>query len=571
MPSRSVVLRLLSGLAVIVAILLLTLVAWWSTLPLRDAVIERAHRETQLEALSLAEQLSAVARSSISSLNAIAMSIEERGGPREFSAAELRAALRREAGDEVGTQAMFVVDADGKIAASVGLAETLEGRSVLGRPTIAYHFEHPTELGIRVGRAHYSELTGGWILPISRIIASPEGKMLGVASVAINLSHMRELYEQMENLREASFSIVSRGGEVIFRFPFVERAIGLQLSGVQAYTARTGTYEAVSQIDGITRILSYRQLDDLQAVMLVGFPRDQVLAAWRNVARERTIWTASSLSLLAVLCGAGWLAYQGHRRQLRTIRTAHETRERELREEAETIERFSVALSQQVSKPLSHLRGLLESGIDGDADQRTDAQRDVLASTIKMEGLAQDLRALALARNTPLKRQDLDVTSLARAIARSQRAAEPGRTVDIRIQEQMYATADADLLKVLLTHLVGNAWKFTRGTRQAAITIGAHAGLNETIFHVRDNGPGFDPADAHWLFKPFRRLANAAAFEGHGIGLATAKRIVELHGGRIWASGRRDKGAAFFFTLQPALAISSRSYQDACRELRNLG
>ena len=93
MPSRSVVLRLLSGLAVIVAILLLTLVAWWSTLPLRDAVIERAHRETQLEALSLAEQLSAVARSSISSLNAVAMSIEERGGLGEFTTAELRAVL----------------------------------------------------------------------------------------------------------------------------------------------------------------------------------------------------------------------------------------------------------------------------------------------------------------------------------------------------------------------------------------------------------------------------------------------------------------------------------------------
>jgi len=82
MPSRPAVLRLLTGLAVIATIGLLTLVAWWSTLPLRDAVIERAHRETQLEALSLSEQLSAVARSAISSLNAVTQSIQERGGPR---------------------------------------------------------------------------------------------------------------------------------------------------------------------------------------------------------------------------------------------------------------------------------------------------------------------------------------------------------------------------------------------------------------------------------------------------------------------------------------------------------
>ncbi|MDM0066530.1 ATP-binding protein [Variovorax sp. J31P207] len=572
MPSRSAVLRLLTGLAVIAAILLLTLVAWWSTLPLRDAVIERAHRETQLEALSLSEQLSAVARSAISSLNAITQSVQERGGPRQLPTAALRAELQREAGDEVGTQAMFVVDADGKVVASVGLPESHEGRSLLDRPTIAYHFQHPTEVALHVGRAHYSELTGGWILPISRIIASPEGKMLGVVSVAINLSHMRELYEQMENLREASLSIIGRNGEIIFRYPFVERAVGFKLPGGRSFSEGTGTYEAASPIDGITRILSYRQLDDLDAVMLVGFPRDQVLAAWRDVARERMVWTASSLSLLALLCGGAWLAWHRQRRQLRMITMDHATRERELREEAQTIERFSVALSQSVSEPLSHLRGLLQTDVGGAAtDAPTGARRDVLASTIRMEALAKDLRALALARDKPIKREDLDLSSLAHAVARSQQAADPGRTVEFRIQAQMYTTADAQLLKLVLTSLVGNAWKFTRDCPHPVITVGAHTGLNETTFCVRDNGPGFDPADARSLFKPFHRLSNAASFEGHGIGLTTAKRIVERHGGRIWAEGGKDHGAAFFFTLQPALSISSSSYQAARRELQNLG
>jgi signal transduction histidine kinase len=572
MPSRPAVLRLLTGLAVIATIGLLTLVAWWSTLPLRDAVIERAHRETQLEALSLSEQLSAVARSAISSLNAVTQSIQERGGPRQLPAAELRTELQRAAGDEVGTQAMFVVDAEGKVVASVGFPQTHEGRSLLDRPTIAYHFRHPTELRIRVGRAHYSELTGGWILPVSRIIASPEGKMLGVVSVAINLSHMRALYEQMENLREASLSIIGRNAEIIFRYPFVERAVGFRLPGGRSFSERTGTYEAASPIDGITRILSYRQLDDLDAVMLVGFPRDQVLAAWRDVARERVIWTASSLSLLALLCGGAWLAWQRQRRQLRMIRMDHATRERELREEAQTIERFSVALSQSVSEPLSHLRGLLQSGVDRAAtDAPADARRDVLASTIRMEALAGDLRALALARDRVLKREDLDLSSLAHAVARSLQAADPGRTVEFRIQARMYTTADAPLLKVVLASLIGNAWKFTRDCPHPVVSVGAHTGLNETTFCVRDNGPGFDPADARSLFKPFHRLSNAASFEGHGIGLTTAKRIIERHGGRIWAEGRKDHGAAFFFTLQPALAISSSSYQAARRELQKLG
>ena len=571
MPPRPAVLRLLAGAAVIAAIGLLTLVAWWSTLPLRDAVIERAYRETQLEALSLSEQLSAVARSATSSLTAVTQTLQERGGPRQMPIAELRTELQREAGDAVGTQAMFVVDAEGQVVASVGFAQSQEGRSLLDRPTIAYHFAHPTELALRVGRAHFSELTGGWVLPISRIIASPEGKMLGVVAVAINLSHMHELYEQMENLREASFAIIARNGEIIFRYPFVERAVGLRLPAGRSLSERSGTFEVASLLDGITRILSYRQLDELDAVMLVGFPRDQVLAPWRDVARERTIWTASSLSLLALLCGGAWLAWRRQRRQLRRIELEHATRERELREEAQTVERFSVALSQSVSEPLSQLRGLLQSDIGRAAtDAPTGARREVLASTIRMEGLAKDLRALALAREKTLQREDLDVSSLAHAVARSQQAADPGRTVEFRIQERMYTTADAQLLTVVLTNLIGNAWKFTRDRPHPVVTVGAHTGLNETTFCVRDNGPGFDPADAQRLFKPFHRLSDAASFEGHGIGLTTAKRIVELHGGRIWAEGRKDRGATFFFTLQPALVISSGSYQAARRELQQL-
>ena len=231
MPPRPAVLRLLAGAAVIAAIGLLTLVAWWSTLPLRDAVIERAYRETQLEALSLSEQLSrAVARSATSSLTAVTQTLQERGGPRQMPIAELRTELQREAGDAVGAQAMFVVDAEGQVVASVGFAQSQEGRSLLDRPTITYHFAHPTELALRVGRAHFSELTGGWVLPISRIIASPEGKMLGVVGgrdKTSTSSHMHELYEQMENLREASFAIIARNGEIIFRYPFVERAVRL--------------------------------------------------------------------------------------------------------------------------------------------------------------------------------------------------------------------------------------------------------------------------------------------------------------------------------------------------------
>lgn len=571
MSPRPLVARTLWGLAVVSAILLATFGAWWSTLPLRDAAIERAHRETQLEALSLSELLAAVTRSAMSSLNAIDLSMQAHGGPRSIPPAEVGAELQRQSGDEIGTQAMLVVDATGTVVASAGLPETPEGSNVRQRPTFAYHFDHPAELGPRVGKAHLSELTGGWVLPVSRIIASPEGEMLGVVSVAINLSRIRELYEQMGNLREANFAVVTRDGEVIVRYPFLERAIGFQLAGnTRPPLEGTGSYEAKSQIDGVTRILGYRQLEDLNAVMLVGFPRDQVLATWADVARERTTWTAASLSLLAVLCYAAWFARRRHARQLRAIEQVFEKRETELRQEVDEIESFSVDLSRSMCEPLGHLRRLLQLQPGQATDTRSHAQQQALASTIRMEGLAQGVSALALARTTPVKRQDLDVSAMARAIARSLQAGDPGRTVDIRVDDEMYTTADYGLLNIVLANLIGNAWKFSTGRPQTVIQVGVRKGLNETVFFVRDNGPGFDPADAQSIFKPFHRLENAAGFEGHGIGLTAANRIVERHGGRMWARSRKGEGAAFFFTLHAPLSMSSESYQAAHNELKEL-
>lgn len=566
MPSRSVVVRILSGLAALAAIALATFAAWWTTLPIRDAALESARRETQLEALSLSEQFTAVTRSAISSLNAITLKLQAEGGPRGQPASELDAELRRVAGDAVGTRAMLVLDATGTVVATVGVPATQEGLSVRQRPAIAYHLAHPTDLGIHVAHAHYSDLTGGWVLPISRIIASRDGKMLGAVLVGIDLSYMHSLYEQMGNLRDANFLIVGRGsGGIIFRQPFIDGSIGFLPVGDPPIFQGAGTYEVKSQLDGITRIVSYRQLRDVDAVMLVGYPRDQVLAPWRTFARERMIWTASSLSLFSLICYAAWFGYRRYGRQLRALEQGFKTRESELRREADNIENFSVSLSQRLSTPFSKLRGILEADAENLPEMREDERQDVLASAIKMEGLAQDVQALALARNTAVKRQDLDVTVMAYAIARSLRGGDPTRTVEFRIQDGMYATADATLLRVVLANLMGNAWKFTAQSTGTIIEVGARAGLVETVFYVRDNGPGFDPANEQWIFKPFHRLNTSDDFEGQGIGLTAAQRIIERHGGRIWAKGRIGMGAAFFFTIQPPLKIDPDTFTHAVR------
>ena len=144
----------------------------------------------------------------------------------------------------------------------------------------------------------------------------------------------------------------------------------------------------------------------------------------------------------------------------------------------------------------------------------------------------------------------LDLTQMAQEVVAELRVAQPQRQVEVVIEPGLHAVGDAALVRNLLQNLVGNAWKFTTGSADAHIVIGKEEGSGEQVtFHVRDNGAGFPSEYAGKLFRPFQRLHNQEEFEGHGIGLASVKRIIERHGGSVGAEGRPGEGATFRFTL----------------------
>src|SRR4029077_21108147 len=136
----------------------------------------------------------------------------------------------------------------------------------------------------------------------------------------------------------------------------------------------------------------------------------------------------------------------------------------------------------------------------------------------------------------------------AQNVAAQLQKAQPGRQVEIVIAAGMFADGDARLLRIALENLLGNAWKFTGKRAEPRIEVGVTSG-DDGAFFVRDNGAGFDMAYASKLFGAFQRLHSTDEFEGTGIGLATVQRIVNRHGGRIWAISEVDRGATFFFTL----------------------
>jgi signal transduction histidine kinase len=166
-----------------------------------------------------------------------------------------------------------------------------------------------------------------------------------------------------------------------------------------------------------------------------------------------------------------------------------------------------------------------------------------------MAALIDDLLHLSQASTAPLERKAVDLSVLARPIAQELLRAHPERNVEFMIADTAPGHADEGLMRVVLDNLLRNSWKYTSHHERACIEFGVRRVNGETVYFVRDDGAGFDPAQAGQLFQPFHRLHTRGEFPGTGIGLATVHRILARHGGRIWAEAEPEKGATFSFTL----------------------
>jgi signal transduction histidine kinase len=176
----------------------------------------------------------------------------------------------------------------------------------------------------------------------------------------------------------------------------------------------------------------------------------------------------------------------------------------------------------------------------------------ITAQVNRMDTIIEGLLGLSKSGRSHMSRRRVDLTGIAQRLGDQCRARATGRAVTLQVLDGLEAWADEGLVAMALEQLMSNAWKFTRPKPDAHVEVGARDVAGRTVFHIRDNGVGFDAAQAEKLFSPFVRLHPGADFEGHGIGLATVKRIVERHGGEIWAESRPGEGATFFFTLSGA-------------------
>lgn len=293
---------------------------------------------------------------------------------------------------------------------------------------------------------------------------------------------------------------------------------GDQLVGMAAVANRPGGYDEVL----------VEQLQPFTATCAV------LIEAYRNSQRRRHA--------------------EGMLRQLNLELEDHvNQRTAELQASIRELESFSYSVSHDLRSPLRGINGFARLLLE-DYGERLDEHgkeylRRICSATLRMSELIDGMIDLAQLTREPIHLAEVNLSRLAESIARELQHAEPDRVVEFTAMPDIRARGDERLLRVALHNLLSNAWKFTARKAAASVEFGARRTGSSLVYYVRDDGAGFDMKYADKLFGAFQRLHGVKEFAGTGIGLATVQRIIQRHGGLVWAEGEIDKGATFYFTL----------------------
>ncbi|PYE52916.1 ATP-binding protein [Deinococcus yavapaiensis] len=296
--------------------------------------------------------------------------------------------------------------------------------------------------------------------------------------------------------------------------------------------------------DGVAHLTASVQSTACLPVLVAGEPRG-VFAFALNRAR---VWSrVDKVTLESVVHNLG-LALE------RTQSLAELAEERrKLAAANEELEAFSYSVSHDLRTPVRHITsfaGLLRNSLRGQGDDKTERYLDVIDQAVRrMDTLIEAMLNLARTSRLPLRLVVVDLDALVAAVRADLEMEFVDRDVEWLVQPLPLVMGDHDTLRLVLMNLLSNALKYTRDKSVARIEVWAQDAAGESRVFVRDNGAGFDPQYGHKLFSVFQRLHRAEEFEGVGVGLANVRRIVERHGGRVWAEGRPSRGATFGFSL----------------------
>ncbi len=294
----------------------------------------------------------------------------------------------------------------------------------------------------------------------------------------------------------------------------------------------------------------------VQREMVVPILRGGRITAIIGVGNKPTDYNAADVEIAQSLGQLSWEIFERTRavEELQATHAEIELRSQELAATNQELEAFSYSVSHDLRGPLHRILGFTDLMLEGYADKLDDEGKNhldrVIKNAKKMNQIMDDLLHLSRLSRLEMQRQDIDLSKIGVSVVKELREAQPDRSAVVDIKEGITAFADAKLIEVALSNLLGNAWKFTSKTENAHIEFGTFERDGKTVYYVKDNGAGFDQSFSEKLFLPFQRLHADQEFGGTGIGLAIVERVIRRHGGKIWAEGEPGKGAMFSFTLQ---------------------
>lgn len=374
------------------------------------------------------------------------------------------------------------------------------------------------------------------------------------------------LEELSEKLREEGFDIVlARSGEEALDLLAVQNTDCILLDLLMP---------GLSGQETCKRIKSSPAWRDIPLIMLTALDENEAMIAGINAGADDYITKSGDFEVLKARVRAQLRRkqFEDENRRIReqllekemeaaealASKELAETRARlllDLQHKNEELEAFSYSVSHDLRAPLRAISGfshVLEEDYGNKIDEDgKHVVRMICAATARMSELIDALLELSRVGQKEMRHAQVDLTSISRTIVGELKARDPHRQVEVQIENDLTVVGDLALLRIALTNLLENAWKYTSKCTVGRIEFGATDEADGKVYYVRDNGAGFDMAYAKKLFAPFQRLHSEKEFKGTGIGLATVHRIIGRHGGKIWAESSVEKGTTFKFKLAP--------------------
>ena len=387
-----------------------------------------------------------------------------------------------------------------------------------------------------------------WADVIITALRDPDGSVIGFAKVTRDITERRRaelaLHESeerfrllVESVQEYAIFVLDPAGRVA--------SWNAGAEAIKGYAAEEILGQHVAVFYTPEDVALGKPQAQLEAAAREGRVEDE---GWRLRKDGNRFWADTVITAMRDPTGA-LIGFGKVTRDLTRRRRIEE----QLAQSNAELERFSYSVSHDLRAPLRAINGYAQAVLeDYAAALDAEGQRflGIIRDSAKRGGELIDalLNFSRLGRQT-LSMEPVDLTELARAVVDELRRSADVEGMDVIVDPLQPTRGDRTLLRQVLANLIGNAFKFSRGRPHPQIEIGARREGQAVVYFVRDNGVGFDMRYADKLFGVFQRLHRADEFEGTGVGLALAQRIIQRHGGRIWADGKVDGGATFFFTL----------------------